>query len=129
MGSRIKYLLEEVEFTLLKMKTLYQEIGEANRKGKKGKAQQLISTRRYLYKKLLTFKEKFNSIIKGSVCNIKYEYKDLNGNEEAETITSEALLVNVNDEEIVDILKLYCKFRRYQFIRILEIQRIPTNFC
>lgn len=126
MGSRIKHLLEEVEFTYLKMKTLYQEIGEANRNGKRGKAQQLIHTRRYLYKKLLTFKEKFNNILKGSVCNIQYEYKDLN--REGDNITSSALLVNVTDEEIEDILKLYCKFHGYQFIRILEIQRIPTKF-
>lgn len=126
MGSRIKHLLEEVEFTYLKMKTLYQEIGEANRNGKRGKAQQLIHTRRYLYKKLLTFKEKFNNILKGSVCNIQYEYKDLN--KEGDHITSSALLVNVTDEEIEDILKLYCKFHGYQFIRILEIQRIPTKF-
>jgi hypothetical protein len=126
MGSRIKHLLEEVEFTYLKMKTLYQEIGEANRNGKRGKAQQLIHTRRYLYKKLLTFKEKFNNILKGSVCNIQYEYKDLN--KEGDNITSSALLVNVTDEEIEDILKLYCKFHGYQFIRILEIQRIPTKF-
>lgn len=126
MGSRIKHLLEEVEFTYLKMKTLYQEIGEANRNGKRGKAQQLIHTRRYLYKKLLTFKEKFNNILKGSVCNIQYEYKDLN--KEEDHITSSALLVNVTDEEIEDILKLYCKFHGYQFIRILEIQRIPTKF-
>lgn len=126
MGSRIKHLLEEVEFTYLKMKTLYQEIGEANRNGKRGKAQQLIHTRRYLYKKLLTFKEKFNNILKGSVCNIQYEYKDLNN--EGDSITSSALLVNVTDEEIEDILKLYCKFHGYQFIRILEIQRIPTKF-
>ena len=126
MGSRIKHLLEEVEFTYLKMKTLYQEIGEANRNGKRGKAQQLIHTRRYLYKKLLTFKEKFNNILKGSVCNIQYEYKDLN--KEGDNITSSALLVNVNDEEIEDILKLYCKFHGYQLIRILEIQRIPTKF-
>ena len=126
MGSRIKHLLEEVEFTYLKMKTLYQEIGEANRNGKRGKAQQLIHTRRYLYKKLLTFKEKFNNILKGSVCNIQYEYKDLN--KEEDPITSSALLVNVTDEEIEDILKLYCKFHGYQFIRILEIQRIPTKF-
>ena len=126
MGSRIKHLLEEVEFTYLKMKTLYQEIGEANRNGKRGKAQQLIHTRRYLYKKLLTFKEKFNKILKGSVCNIQYEYKDLNN--EGDHITSSALLVNVTDEEIEDILKLYCKFHGYQFIRILEIQRIPTKF-
>lgn len=126
MGSRIKHLLEEVEFTYLKMKTLYQEIGEANRNGKRGKAQQLIHTRRYLYKKLLTFKEKFNNILKGSVCNIQYEYKDLN--KEEDNITSSALLVNVTDEEIEDILKLYCKFHGYQFIRILEIQRIPTKF-
>jgi hypothetical protein len=126
MGSRIKHLLEEVEFTYLKMKTLYQEIGEANRNGKRGKAQQLIHTRRYLYKKLLTFKEKFNNILKGSVCNIQYEYKDLNN--EGDHITSSALLVNVTDEEIEDILKLYCKFHGYQFIRILEIQRIPTKF-
>jgi len=126
MGSRIKHLLEEVEFTYLKMKTLYQEIGEANRNGKRGKAQQLIHTRRYLYKKLLTFKEKFNNILKGSVCNIQYEYKDLN--KEGDPITSSALLVNVTDEEIEDILKLYCKFHGYQFIRILEIQRIPTKF-
>lgn len=126
MGSRIKHLLEEVEFTYLKMKTLYQEIGEANRNGKRGKAQQLIHTRRYLYKKLLTFKEKFNNILKGSICNIQYEYKDLN--KEGDNITSSALLVNVTDEEIEDILKLYCKFHGYQFIRILEIQRIPTKF-
>lgn len=126
MGSRIKHLLEEVEFTYLKMKTLYQEIGEANRNGKRGKAQQLIHTRRYLYKKLLTFKERFNNILKGSVCNIQYEYKDLNN--EGDHITSSALLVNVTDEEIEDILKLYCKFHGYQFIRILEIQRIPTKF-
>ena len=126
MGSRIKHLLEEVEFTYLKMKTLYQEIGEANRNGKRGKAQQLIHTRRYLYKKLLTFKEKFNNILKGSVCNIQYEYKDLN--KEEDHITSSALLVNVTDEEIEDILKLYCRFHGYQFIRILEIQRIPTKF-
>lgn len=126
MGSRIKHLLEEVEFTYLKMKTLYQEIGEANRNGKRGKAQQLIHTRRYLYKKLLTLKEKFNNILKGSVCNIQYEYKDLN--KEGDHITSSALLVNVTDEEIEDILKLYCKFHGYQFIRILEIQRIPTKF-
>lgn len=126
MGSRIKHLLEEVEFTYLKMKTLYQEIGEANRNGKRGKAQQLIHTRRYLYKKLLTFKEKFNNILKGSVCNIQYEYKDLNN--EGDHITSSALLINVTDEEIEDILKLYCKFHGYQFIRILEIQRIPTKF-
>lgn len=126
MGSRIKHLLEEVEFTYLKMKTLYQEIGEANRNGKRGKAQQLIHTRRYLYKKLLTFKEKFNNILKGSVCNIQYEYKDLNNG--GDHITSSALLVNVTDEEIEDILKLYCKFHGYQFIRILEIQRIPTKF-
>ena len=126
MGSRIKHLLEEVEFTYLKMKTLYQEIGEANRNGKRGKAQQLIHTRKYLYKKLLTFKEKFNNILKGSVCNIQYEYKDLN--KEGDNITSSALLVNVTDEEIEDILKLYCKFHGYQFIRILEIQRIPTKF-
>ena len=126
MGSRIKHLLEEVEFTYLKMKTLYQEIGEANRNGKRGKAQQLIHTRRYLYKKLLTFKEKFNNILKGSVCNIQYEYKDLNN--EGDHITSSALLVNVTDEEIEDILKLYCKFHGYQFIMILEIQRIPTKF-
>lgn len=126
MGSRIKHLLEEVEFTYLKMKTLYQEIGEANRNGKRGKAQQLIHTRRYLYKKLLTLKEKFNNILKGSVCNIQYEYKDLN--KEGDNITSNALLVNVTDEEIEDILKLYCKFHGYQFIRILEIQRIPTKF-
>ena len=126
MGSRIKHLLEEVEFTYLKMKTLYQEIGEANRNGKRGKAQQLIHTRRYLYKKLLTFKEKFNNILKASVCNIQYEYKDLN--KEGDNITSSALLVNVTDEEIEDILKLYCKFHGYQFIRILEIQRIPTKF-
>jgi hypothetical protein len=125
MGSRIKHLLEEVEFTYLKMKTLYQEIGEANRNGKRGKAQQLIHTRRYLYKKLLTFKEKFNNILKGSVCNIQYEYKDLNN--EGDNITSSALLVNVTDEEIEDILKLYCKFHGYKFIRILEIQRIPTK--
>lgn len=126
MGSRIKHLLEEVEFTYLKMKTLYQEIGEANRNGKRGKAQQLIHTRRYLYKKLLTFKGRFNNILKGSVCNIQYEYKDLNN--EGDHITSSALLVNVTDEEIEDILKLYCKFHGYQFIRILEIQRIPTKF-
>lgn len=126
MGSRIKHLLEEVEFTYLKMKTLYQEIGEANRNGKRGKAQQLIHTRKYLYKKLLTFKVKFNNILKGSVCNIQYEYKDLN--KEGDPITSSALLVNVTDEEIEDILKLYCKFHGYQFIRILEIQRIPTKF-
>ena len=126
MGSRIKHLLEEVEFTYLKMKTLYQEIGEANRNGKRGKAQQLIHTRRYLYKKLLTFKERFNNILKGSVCNIQYEYKDLNN--EGDNITSSALLVNVTDEEIEDILKLYCRFHGYQFIRILEIQRIPTKF-
>lgn len=126
MGSRIKHLLEEVEFTYLKMKTLYQEIGEANRNGKRGKAQQLIHTRRYLYKKLLTLKIKFNDILKGSVCNIQYEYKDLN--KEGNHITSSALLVNVTDEEIEDILKLYCKFHGYQFIRILEIQRIPTKF-
>ena len=126
MGSRIKHLLEEVEFTYLKMKTLYQEIGEANRNGKRGKAQQLIHTRKYLYKKLLTFKERFNKILKGSVCNIQYEYKDLN--KEGDNITSSALLVNVTDEEIEDILKLYCKFHGYQFIRILEIQRIPTKF-
>ena len=126
MGSRIKHLLEEVEFTYLKMKTLYQAIGEANRNGKRGKAQQLIHTRRYLYKKLLTFKERFNNILKGSVCNIQYEYKDLN--KEGDPITSSALLVNVTDEEIEDILKLYCKFHGYQFIRILEIQRIPTKF-
>lgn len=126
MGSRIKHLLEEVEFTYLKMKTLYQEIGEANRNGKRGKAQQLIHTRRYLYKKLLTFKGRFNKILKGSVCNIQYEYKDLNN--EGDRITSSALLVNVTDEEIEDILKLYCKFHGYQFIRILEIQRIPTKF-
>ena len=126
MGSRIKHLLEEVEFTYLKMKTLYQEIGEANRNGKRGKAQQLIHTRRYLYKKLLAFKVKFNNILKGSVCNIQYEYKDLNN--EGDHITSSALLVNVTDEEIEDILKLYCKFHGYQFIRILEIQRIPTKF-
>ena len=126
MGSRIKHLLEEVEFTYLKMKTLYQEIGEANRNGKRGKAQQLIHTRRYLYKKLLAFKVKFNNILKGSVCNIQYEYKDLN--KEGDNITSSALLVNVTDEEIEDILKLYCKFHGYQFIRILEIQRIPTKF-
>lgn len=126
MGSRIKHLLEEVEFTYLKMKTLYQDIGEANRNGKRGKTQQLIHTRRYLYKKLLTFKEKFNNILKGSVCNIQYEYKDLNN--EGDHITSSALLVNVTDEEIEDILKLYCKFHGYQFIRILEIQRIPTKF-
>ena len=126
MGSRIKHLLEEVEFTYLKMKTLYQDIGEANRNGKRGKAQQLIHTRRYLYKKLLTFKERFNNILKGSVCNIQYEYKDLNN--EGDNITSSALLVNVTDEEIEDILKLYCRFHGYQFIRILEIQRIPTKF-
>ena len=126
MGSRIKHLLEEVEFTYLKMRTLYQEIGEANRNGKRGKAQQLIHTRKYLYKKLLTFKVKFNNILKGSVCNIQYEYKDLN--KEGDNITSSALLVNVTDEEIEDILKLYCKFHGYQFIRILEIQRIPTKF-
>ena len=126
MGSRIKHLLEEIEFTYLKMRTLYQEIGEANRNGKRGKAQQLIHTRRYLYKKLLAFKVKFNNILKGSVCNIQYEYKDLN--KEGDNITSSALLVNVTDEEIEDILKLYCKFHGYQFIGILEIQRIPTKF-
>ena len=126
MGSRIKHLLEEVEFTYLKMRTLYQEIGEANRNGKRGKAQQLIHTRRYLYKKLLAFKVKFNNILKGSVCNIQYEYKDLNNG--GDQITSSALLVNVTDEEIEDILKLYCRFHGYQFIRILEIQRIPTKF-
>lgn len=126
MGSRIKHLLEEVEFTYLKMKTLYQEIGEANRNGKRGKAQQLIHTRRYLYKKLLTLKIKFNDILKGSVCNIQYEYKDLN--KEGNHITSSALLVNVTDEEVEDILKLYCRFHGYQFIKILEIQRIPTKF-
>ena len=126
MGSRIKHLLEEVEFTYLKMKTLYQEIGEANRNGKRGKAQQLIHTRRYLYKKLLTFKEKFNNILRGCVCNITYEYKDTNKG--GELITSKALLVNVTNEEIEDILKLYCKFHGYQFIKILEIQRIPTKF-
>ena len=125
MGSRIKHLLEEVEFTYLKMKTLYQEIGEANRNGKRGKAQQLIHTRRYLYKKLLTFKEKFNNILRGCVCNITYEYDTNNG---GELITSKALLVNVTNEEIEDILKLYCKFHGYQFIKILEIQRIPTKF-
>ena len=124
MGSRIKHLLKEVEFTYLKMKTLYQEIGEANRNGKRGKAQQLIHTRRYLYKKLLTFKEKFNNILRGCVCNITYEYKDNGG----ELITSKALLVNVTNEEIEDILKLYCRFHGYQFIKILEIQRIPTKF-
>jgi hypothetical protein len=127
MGSRIKHLLEEVEFTYLKMKTLYQEIGEANRNGKRGKAQQLVHTSRYLYKKLLAFKVKFNNILKGSVCNIQYEYEDLNNSGE-DHITSSALLVNVTDEEIEDILKLYCKFHGYQFIRILEIQRIPTKF-
>ena len=127
MGSRIKRLLEEVEFTYLKMKTLYQEIGEANRNGKKGKAQQLIHTRRYLYRKLLTFKDKFNNILKGSVCKIQYEYKDLNN--QGNNIVSEALLINVTDEEIEDILKLYCKFHGYMFIRILEIQRIPTKLC
>lgn len=127
MGSRIKRLLEEVEFTYLKMKTLYQEIGEANRNGKKGKAQQLIHTRRYLYRKLLTFKDKFNNILKGSVCKIQYEYKDLNN--QGNNLVSEALLINVTDEEIEDILKLYCKFHGYMFIRILEIQRIPTKLC
>ena len=127
MGSRIKRLLEEVEFTYLKMKTLYQEIGEANRNGKKGKAQQLIHTRRYLYRKLLTFKDKFNNILKGNVCKIQYEYKDLNN--QGNNVVSEALLINVTDEEIEDILKLYCKFHGYMFIRILEIQRIPTKLC
>ena len=122
MGSRIKSLLEEVEFTYLKMKILYQEIGEANRTGKRGKAQQLVNTKRYLYKKLLHFKEKFNKILKGYVCNIKYQY-----NKEGELIIANAVLVNVTDEEVEDILKLYCRFHGYQFIGILEIQRIPTK--
>lgn len=127
MGSRIKHLLEEVEFTYLKIKTLYQEIGEASRNGKKGKVQQLIHTRRYLYKKLLTSKDKFNHILKGSVCDITYEYRDVNKGEDI--LSSKALLVNVTDEEIEDILKLYCRFHGYQFIKILEIQRVPTKFC
>jgi len=124
MGSRIKALLEEVEFTYLKMKTLYHEIGEANRNGKKGKAQQLIHTRRYLYKKLLTFKKKFNDILRGNVCHIKYEYQKIDINQ---NVVAEALLVNVSDTEIKDILELYCKFHGYRFIKILEIQRIPTK--
>lgn len=127
MESRIKALLEEVEFTYLKMKTLYQEIGEANRTGKKGQAQRLIHTRRYIYKKLLNFKEKFNHILKGTVCNIKYEYQDLNN--EGDNITANATLINVNDREIEDILKLFCRFHGYRFLKILEIQRIPTKLC
>jgi len=129
MGSRIKKLLEEVEFTYLKMKTLYQEIGEANRNGKKGKAQQLIHTRRYLYRKVLHLKYKFNEILKGSICNIQYKYKDLNKDGD-NILINKAILINVTDEEIEDIIKLYCKFHGYQFIGILEIQRIPTKlFC
>ena len=125
MGSRIKHLFEEVEFTYLKMRTLYQEIGEANRTGKRGKAQQLVNTKRYLYKKLLHFKEKFNKILKGHVCNIKYQYKDINN--EGDLIIANAVLVNVTNEEVEDIMKLYCRFHGYQFIGILEIQRIPTK--
>ena len=123
MESRVKTLLSEVEFTYLKLKTLYQEIGEATREGKRGKAQQLIHTRQYLYKKLYNLREKFNHILKGSVCYINYEYETGNLKK-----SSNATLVNVSDEEIEEIIKLYCRFHGYKFLKILDIQRIHTKF-
>lgn len=126
MGSRISNLVNDIESTYLRLKTLYQEINEASRNGKYGKVQQLIHTRRYLYKKLLALKCKFSLILKGDICNITYEYMALDS---SSITTGKAFLVNVTDEEICDILKLYCKFNSHTFIRILEIQRIPTKFC
>lgn len=122
MESRVKNLVDKIRFIYLKSKSINNEIDEAIRNGKKGKVQQLRHTEKYLYRKIHAIKEEVNSIIKGSICNIKYEY--YNGDAK---IISDAILVNVNDKEIEDILKLYCMVNEYKFIGILEIQRIPTK--
>lgn len=124
MGSRISELIREVESIYLKIKSINNEICVASRNNKNGIVQQLLHTRRYLQKKLFNCKCRFISILKGDISYIKYEYvKDQNN------YVSEAILVNMTNKEIEDVLKLYCKFNGYTFIRILEIKRTPTKLC
>ena len=115
--------MDDVGNTYSKLSNLNKDINEAKGNSKYGKVQQLLYTRKYLYRKLLSYKQKFNSILKGYICKIKYEYKLQDGNIE----TSEAILVNMSDEEIYDTIQLFCKFHGYNFIKVLEIKRIPTK--
>ena len=124
MESRISELIREVESIYLKIKSINNEICVASRNNKNGIVQQLLHTRRYLQRKLFNCKYRFISILKGDISYIKYEYVKNQNNH-----VSEAILVNVTDKEVEDILKLYCRLNGYIFIRILEIKRTPTKLC
>lgn len=123
MANRIKGLLEEVEYTYLKISSLYKEAQVLYREGKKGKAQSLAYNIKYLKKKLFNLRERFKSLVHGNVCFIQYSIQLKDNTEEVR----KAVLVNVTDEEIKDLLTVYCRFNKVKLHKILEINRITTK--
>ena len=123
MANRIKGLLEEVEYTYLKISTLYKEAQELYREGKKGKAQSLAHNIKYLKKKLFNLRERFKSLVQGNVCFIQYSIQLDDNTKEVR----KAVLVNVTNEEIEDLLTVYCRFNKVKLYKILEIKRITTK--
>ena len=123
MESRIKVLIERLKNLNNDIARLYDEINEANRTGKRGRAQQLMNTRRYTWRKIQSLGQEFHALLRGTVCYVSYKYKIGN----IEKIVK-AILINLTDEEIRDSLILYCELNGATFIEILEIQRIPTKF-
>lgn len=123
MANRIKGLLEEVEYTYLRIGSLYKEAHELYKEGKKGKAQGLAHNIKYLKKKMFNLRERFKSLVHGNVCFIKYTIQLEDNIQEVR----EAVLVNVTNEEIEDLLTVYCRFNKVKLYKILEIKRIPTK--
>jgi hypothetical protein len=123
MANRIKGLLEEVEYTYLKIGSLYREARELYKEGKKGKAQGLAHNIKYLKKKMFNLRERFRFIIQGNVCFIKYIVQL----EDQTQVTKNAVLVNVTNEEVEALLTIYCRFNKVKLHKILEIKRITTK--
>ena len=123
MANRIKGLLEEVEYTYLRIGSLYKEANELYREGKKGKAQSLAHNIKYLKKKMFNLRERFKSLVHGNVCFIQYSIQLENNTKEVRKAT----LVNVTNEEIEDLLTVYCRFNKVKLYKILEIKRITTK--
>jgi len=123
MANRIKGLLEEVEYTYLRIGSLYKEAQGLYREGKKGKAQGLAHTIKYLKKKMFNLRERFKSLVHGNVCFIQYSIQLEDNTQEVR----KAVLVNVTNEEIEDLLTVYCRFNKVKLYKILEIKRITTK--
>lgn len=123
MESRINLIIDDIEKLFQEFLLLNSQIELAKNQNKKGEVQKLTHTKKYLYRKLFSLKTQFRDLIHGCICNIKYEYYD----KESHLKIGEAILLNLSDQEILSVLKLYCNLKALTFKDILEIQRVPTK--